>query len=253
MQGYWSPVAGGVSHSLEEGAEPADRRIEGDTEEEIARELATQPKPIVDPADRRLPYRPAPAQKRLENLQNLYTPTEWAHIEPEDRCLMQGVPRSHYRNGWHVVQTAGYVVFTFEWVHAFRVIRLGGTHIGSDIKLYNGDSVGRWEGNTLIVDSTSLNDQTWFDSHGSFHSDNLHVVERFTLVDADTIDYEAVIEDPAVFTQPWKIRLSVRRNKQPGFEIFEEACVEGDRNVRNMIEAGRVLKARGVKGVHNHN
>jgi hypothetical protein len=98
-----------------------------------------------------------------------------------------------------------------------------------------GDSRGRWEGNTLVVDTTNQNDQTWFDIVGSFHSDALHVVERFTRVSADTIDYEATLEDPKVYTRPWKMALRLERMKEYG-ELWEEACYEGnERSLDGML------------------
>ena len=98
-----------------------------------------------------------------------------------------------------------------------------------------GDSRGRWEGNTLVVDVTNNNDKTWFDVIGSFHSDALHVVERFTVVDAKAIDYEATIEDPKVYTRPWKLALRLERIHEKDYELLEEACHEGERDVQHIL------------------
>jgi hypothetical protein len=98
-----------------------------------------------------------------------------------------------------------------------------------------GDSRGRWEGNTLVVNVTNHTDRTWFDVIGTFHSDALHVVERFTFVDSNTIHYEATITDPKVFTRPWKIAFPLIRNTQPGFERLEMACHEGERSFGLML------------------
>jgi hypothetical protein len=103
------------------------------------------------------------------------------------------------------------------------------------VKLWMGDSRGRWEGNTLVVETSNHTDRTWFDIIGTFHSDALRVVERWTLVDADTINYEASIEDLQVFTRPWKMAFTFARNKEPGFELFENACFEGERSIENML------------------
>ena len=253
MQGIWAPAAANAAHSLEEGAEPENRRIQGNSEEQIARELATQPKVIVEPADGILPYRSDALAKRKEHLENLFTPTKWEHLEPEDRCLLEGVPRSNYRFTLQISQVPGYVVMVFEWNHAYRIIPIDGRpHLGENIKLWNGDSRGHWDGNTLVVDTTNQNDQTWFDVHGSYHSDALHVVERFTFANADTINYEATMEDPSVFTRPWKIAFPVTRNTQKGYELLEEACHEGEHNIERMLAVGRALKAAGVKGIHSH-
>ena len=182
--------------------------------------------------DPQLPYQPWAAAKRLDHLANFHTPTKWAHLDPEDRCLLNGVPRSNYRGTMQILQSPGYVTILYEWNHAYRVIPLDGRpHAPAEVKQWNGDSRGRWEGNTLVVDVTNFlvddaehNVQPWFDSHGSFYSDALHVVERYTVLNADTIRYEATVEDPKVFTRPWQVGFTVSRNKQPGFELLEEAC-----------------------------
>ena len=106
----------------------------------------------------------------------------------------------------------------------------GSAHIPASVKLWMGDSRGRWEGNTLVVDVTNHNDQTWFDIVGDFHSDALHVAERFTRVSEDAIDYEAVITDPKVYTRPWKMALRFERMKEPNLEMWEEACYENNWN-----------------------
>ena len=115
--------------------------------------------------------------------------------------------------------------------HTYRDIPLNaGPHIAQDVKLWMGDSRGRWEGNTLVVDVANHNDQTWFDIVGDFHSDALHVAERFTRVSLDTIEYEAVITDAKVYTRPWKMALRFQRMKEPNLEMWEEACYENNWN-----------------------
>jgi len=122
------------------------------------------------------------------------------------------------------------VVFT-EYVHSYRIIPTDGRrHVGEPIRLLQGDSRGHWEGNTLVVNVTNINAEMWFDWVGNFYSDAVHVVERFTLVDADTMHYEATIEDPHVYTRPWKVAFGVTRRQEPGYEPIEEACREGDRD-----------------------
>ena len=119
----------------------------------------------------------------------------------------------------------------FEYQHAYRVIPLDGRpHVGENIKLFMGDSRGHWEGDTLVVDVTSNNDQTWFDLVGTFHSDAMHILERFTLVDADTMRYTATITDPQVFTRPWTMAVTFDRNKEKAFELIEDACHEGEQD-----------------------
>jgi hypothetical protein len=254
LQGIWGPVVDGASHSVEEGPEPENAALNAQ------RDRKPQTIVIGEGPQPQLPYQPWAAAKRVEFLTNLETPTEWRHLEPEDRCLLLGMPRSNYRGNIQILETAGQVTMLYEFNHAHRVIRVDGSpHPPAGVRLWNGDSRGRWDGNTLVVDVTNFlvdppayNVQPWFDSHGSFYSDALHVVERWTPIDADTIRYEATIEDPKVFTRPWRLGFNVRRNKQPGFELLEEACFEGDRNTQAMIDVGRQARAAGQTGIHNH-
>jgi hypothetical protein len=255
VQGIWTANAPGALHSLEEGGDPENAVIQG--QQAPPRE---RPKAMVDPTpDGKIPYQPWAAARQHENLRNIFAPTRPEHIEPEDRCLLNGVPRSNLRGQLQITQGPGYVLILYEWNHAYRFISLDERpHVGNSIKLWNGDSRGRWEGNTLVVDvtnfaadPTSFNKQPWLDSHGSFYSDALQVRERWTFVDADTIDYEAAIEDPKVFTRPWKIVFPFGRNRDNGYEFMEVACYEGHNN-RHAIEGGRRLKAEGRTGIHEH-
>jgi hypothetical protein len=115
-----------------------------------------------------------------------------------------------------------------------------------------GDSRGKWEGDTLVVDVRKLDERSWFDHAGNFHSDALHVVERWTVVSADRIDYEATLEDPNVLTRPWKMAFQVNRNKQGGYEIFEDSRHEGERDVEEIILGGKRAKGAGLTGIHEH-
>ena len=249
MQGYWDGGPANASHSIEDGCcDPVHAKMQGRGPDRLG-----LPEPlIVDPPDGRIPYQPWAARKRTEHLINMETPTKLAHIDPEDRCLLLGAPRSNYRGDVEIRQTAGYVVILYEWAHAYRVIPTDGRpHVGEDISLFNGDSRGRWEGDTLVVDATNFNNQVWLDSHGSFYSEALHVVERWRLVDADTISYEATIEDPTVFTRPWTLAFTIGRIKQEGYEFFEEACYEGVTN-EHRLAAGRLAVAAGQQTIHTH-
>ena len=134
--------------------------------------------------------------------------------EPELHCYESGVPKQMYvQFGFQIFQPANYVVLTWEFMHAYRIIPTDGRpHIPANIKLFQGDSVGHWEGDTLVVDTTNLNDRTWYDTVGNFHSDAEHVVERFTPVDTTTIKYEATVEDPKVLTKPFKMEMELDKN-----------------------------------------
>ena len=247
MQGHWISDAVGAAHSVEDGRDPADDVIQNRIGER-------NPIVIVDPPDRRIPYQQAAAARRTQLLRDMFTPTQVEHVDPHIRALPDGVPRNNYvPGGMQFIQRPGYVLILYESNHAYRVIPLDGRpHVGPEVKLWMGDSRGRWEGNTLIVDVTNFNDGTWIDSHGSFHSDALHVVERWTLVGPDRIEYEATLEDPKVFTRPWRIAFQVNRNKQASYEIFEDARHEGEQDVAEIILGGRRAKEAGVTGIHDH-
>jgi hypothetical protein len=250
LQGLWiSNAPMGAVHSIEDGQDPGNDFLIGrgaaETQERIV---------IVDPADGRIPYQPAAAAKRRQLLADVFTPTKIEHIDPHARSAPDGVPRINYvPGGLQIRQAAGYVTILYESNHAYRVIPMDGRpHAGKNVKLFMGDSRGRWEGNTLVVDVTNFNEDTWFDSHGSFHSDALHVIERWTLAGPDRIDYEATIEDPKVFVTPWKIAFAINRNKTRDYEFWEDARSEGERDVEKMLEGGQREKNAGRTGIHEH-
>jgi hypothetical protein len=258
IQGFWEGGAGAANagHSLEEGCcDPEHNKMQG----RAAGNIGLRQKVIVDPADGKIPYQPWAAAKRREHLINLEAPTELQHIEPEDRCSLQGVPRSNLRGPMQILQTPGQIVILFEWVHAYRIIPVDGRpHAPRGAAQWQGDSRGRWEGNTLVVEVTNFrfdpvgyNKQPWLDSHGTFYTDALRVVERWRFTDANTIDYEATIEDPKVFTRPWKIAYKIERLDAKRFELIEEACWEGV-SVTNRLDAGRIAAKSGIQRVHSH-
>ncbi|HTW63746.1 MAG TPA: hypothetical protein VME17_03980 [Bryobacteraceae bacterium] len=184
---------------------------------------------VVDPPDGLIPYQPW-AKAKAEDIFEHDLATE-----PELHCYESGVPKQMYvQFGMQILQPSNYVVMTWEFMHAIRIIPTDGRpHIPSNIKMFEGDSVGHWEGDTLVVDTTNLNDRTWFDTAGNFHSDQEHVVERFTPVDTNTIKYEATVEDPKVLTRPFKIAMDLYRSADPGYEQMEYACIEGNRDIKH--------------------
>ena len=126
---------------------------------------------------------------------------------------------------FQIVQMPEVTTILYEYLHAVRHIHTNGTpHPRGPIEWWMGDSRGRWEGDTLVVDVVHFNEDTWFDRTGNFHSDALHVVERYTLADADHINYEVTIEDPKVFTRPWKMRMLLYRRKEPNFQLLDYDC-----------------------------
>src|SRR5262245_55238907 len=125
---------------------------------------------------------------------------------------------------------------TYEFAHTVRVIPVDGSpHPAGPLEFWMGDSRGRWEGNTLVVDVVHFSDQTWFDRAGNFHSEALHVIERFTPTGPDHIKYEVTIEDPNVFTRPWKMSMLLYRRKEPNPELLEYECVAYLETVGNQV------------------
>lgn len=230
IQGFWDEREGGIMglYSIETGAQIEHHIVTRTTQRKGA-------SMVIDPPDGRIPCRPWAAAIREEIRDNHLKATKPHHIDPVVRCFLEGT-RNFYQSAFQILQSPGQVVILFEYQHASRVIRLGGPHIGGDIKLFMGDSVGRWEGNTLVVDVTNNNDQTWFDLIGSFHSDAMRITERYTFVNADTIRYEATIDDPQVFTRQWTLGINFDRLKEPGYELLEHACHEGERDAASITK-----------------
>lgn len=155
-----------------------------------------------------IPYQPWAAKQKAEN----YAARDTA--DPFTKCYLPGVPRIMYLDHpFQIFQTPTQIAMTFEWSHVFRVIHVDGSPHQDGIDFWMGDSRGRWEGDTLVVEVTNHNDRTWFDHAGNFHSGQLRLVERYTLMDADTLRYEVTVEDPKVFTRPWKISMPLHRHK----------------------------------------
>ena len=186
---------------------------------------------IIDPADGKVPYQPwaAATYEGLHARHNVF-PVKPEDTDPQARCAPAGIPRVHsHVTAFQILQPAGQVIFLYQYPRSLhRSVPLDGRpHLGTNIPLWMGDSRGRWEGNTLVVDITNTNAQTWFDQVGGFHSDALHMVERFTVVDADTIQYQTTLTDPKVFTRPWTVAWELKRQKDEHQQfIIESECNE---------------------------
>jgi hypothetical protein len=177
-----------------------------------------------------IPYQPSAASKKQQNRASQKT------ADPLEKCYMPGVPRIMYLNyPFQIFQTRDHVAITFEWSQVYRLIYTNGKPGPKGIDFWMGDSRGHWEGDTLVVDVTDHNDQTWFDKAGNFHSDALHVTERYTLLNADTLQYEATIEDPKVFTKPWKISMPLSRRKDMT-RILEFQCQAEAEEAKGLFE-----------------
>jgi hypothetical protein len=167
-----------------------------------------------------IPYRPEAAAKKKENFANRLT------LDPEIKCYMPGVPRATYMPlPFQIVQTPKVILMAYEFAGATRTIYMDNPG-DSPVDSWMGWSKGHWEGDTLVVDVTGFNDQSWFDRAGDFHSDALHVVERYTPISANALNYEATIEDAKVFTRPWKISMPLYRHLEKNAQLMEFKCVE---------------------------
>lgn len=171
-----------------------------------------------------IPYKPEALVKRDENFRNRKA------LDPEGKCFAGGVPRSMYMPyPFQILQSSNFIMIAFEYGRQVRRI-----HLTSDTKhpegfppSWMGDSRARWDGDTLVIDNATFNDATWFDRAGNYHSDALHVVERISFRDGsrDHLNYEATIEDPKVFTRPWKISFPLYRRLEEEIQLLEYPCV----------------------------
>ena len=204
---------------------------------------------VVDPPDGRVPVKPSAEAKRDYNL--AHNADSYEYMSVWDRCITRGVPAgmfpAGYNNAYEIVQTPGYVTILYEMIHEARIIPVDGSpHLPSDVRQWNGDSRGHWEGNTLVVDITNYNGKGWSGTSASTgrikgipQSQSLHVVERFTRTAANTILYEARIDDPEMYTKPWTVAIPL--TSDPNYRIYEYACHEGNEAVANVLRGGRAL------------
>jgi hypothetical protein len=190
---------------------------------------------IVDPADGKVPYTAAARAKSDALIAN------GMFHEPELHCYMSGVPHNMWvQFGQQTLQTKDYVVFNWEFMHSRRIIPLDNRPhqiTNPAVKLFQGESVGHWEGDTLVVDTTNQNDKTWFDTSGHYKPEDVHVVERFTMTDSNTIEYDATVTS-AEFTQPMVVKgRQTRANaNDPNYEQMEFACIEGNADLQHYTE-----------------
>ena len=173
---------------------------------------------VVEGGD--IPYLPAALAKRKENRD------KWLTSDPEIKCYQPGVPRAAYMPyPFQILQSAKNIFFAYEYAGAVRDILLKDPG-PAPVDSWMGQSVGHWDGETLVIDVTGFNDQTWFDRAGNYHSDKLKVTERYTRTSPDVITYEATMQDPEVFSRPWKISMPLYRRQEKNAQIMEFKCVE---------------------------
>ena len=170
-----------------------------------------------------LPYLPAALATRNENFKNRLT------LDPETKCFQPGMPRIMYMPyPFQIVQTPTYIGLLFEYVHTTRHVRMNSEHPEGPIEWALGDTRARWEGDTLVTDVIHFNDDTWLDRAGNLHSEQMHLVERFTMLDRDHINYEATVEDPKVFSRPWKMSMPLYRRIEKNIQILDYECQSFD-------------------------
>ena len=223
MQGYWSLGPGiAITNIIEE--HPAGFGI------------VASKRVIVDPPDGKFPYQPwAAAEKAIRSR------PENSYMDPEGKCAPGGVPHQYHIGRFQIEQPRGFFVMLNDYIHAYRHVDLNRrTHLPPGVKLWQGDSIGRWEGDTLVIDGANYNGKTWMGLGGDFTSDAAHTVERLTMVDANTINFEITITDPKVFTRPVKIAYPFVRGKDE--QILEWDCHEGNvdlEHMKNLYDAAR--------------
>ncbi len=230
---------------------------------ERARRPPRQTSLIVDPTNGRLPPLTPEGEKRLTESEARQTaltpqrpPASWEDYDLYIRCISRGpagaMLPSSYDNGTQIVQAPGYVALIHEKVHEARIIPLDGRpHAGQNMRSYLGDSRGHWEGSTLVVETTNfLDKKTGIGRNGNGipTSDALRLVERFTRIDLNTIHYELTVDDPKLYTRPWKIAFPI--TQEPGYELFEYSCHETNYAMFNSLSGARAEEAAAQAAKH---
>ncbi len=166
-----------------------------------------------------IPYLPAALAKRNENRKNRLA------ADPLNKCYMPGVPRIMYMPyPFQIFQTPTYMAMVFEYVHSVRHVYFNTPHIAGPIEWWMGDSRAKWDGDTLVVDAVHFNAETWFDASGNHHSEALHLVERYSFINRDHINYEVTVEDPKVFSRPWKMTMPLYRRVERNLQLLDYEC-----------------------------
>ena len=197
--------------------------------------LQGRPAGVIDPADRVLPWRPEADAARREFIPKMIPPSSLAYIEKSARCVLPGPLEADDRHPYQIIQRPGSFVMMYEYNHVTRIIPTDGRpHVGADIRLFMGDPVGHWDGDTLVVDTTNFNDQTSLGRTVPYHSDALHTIERYTRIDPNIIDYQITIDDPRMFTRPIRIAGTFQA-ATPNTELMEFACAEGSQTLPNVF------------------
>jgi hypothetical protein len=264
VQGVWSnDIANHDNFTDPQGGIPGDPSkglhvANGAVDRPVKPRSERAPSRVSDPADGEVPFQPWARAKQQEFLANFFNPTKQEYIEPGAHCAPAGVPKSLYWHGYEIRQYPGIVLFLFNG--GTRIIYLDSRpHLPSTIKLWNADSRGHWEGNTLVVDVSNNNAKARFGRTGEFASENVHVVEHYTFA-AGHYTYKAVFTDPYVYTRPFTVTIPAHRitestpqdgwhneqewaNQPPGkpplYENYERVCVENNHGHGAVVASGK--------------
>jgi hypothetical protein len=220
---------------------------------EYARRASKQTSQVIDPPNGRIPELTAEGKARQAAIRGRGrgggSPDSWEDWSIYDRCITRGVAGSIipviYGNGLEIVQAPGYVAIRYEMVHDTRIIPLDGRpHLSKNVHTYMGDPVGHFEGNTLVVETTNLNDKMGVGPNGGGlpYSEDTVLTERFTRMPGNVINYELTVNDPKTYTAPWKVAFPI--TQEPGYKVFEYACHEGNMSLRNALLANRADKQK---------
>ncbi|HEU4617724.1 MAG TPA: hypothetical protein VFV10_06755 [Gammaproteobacteria bacterium] len=215
---------------------------------------------VVDPANGQVPEMTAAGKARAASRdRGTFGPGPFNDFEDftlYDRCITRGLLGSVlpviYGNGVRIAQSPGYVALSYEMIHDTRLIPLDGRpHVSGRIRQYLGDSRGRWEGDTLVIETTNMTDQTSVGTNGNGirHSDRIKITERLTRVDPDMIEYVATVEDPVTYTAPFTVRLML--TTQPNYEMYEYSCHEGNQAVYNALSGERAFEQQVAEAIAN--
>ena len=208
---------------------------------------------VVDPPDGRVPVKPE--AEAIRDYNAAHNSDSYEYMSLWDRCITRGIPGAMfpagYNNSYQIVQIPGYVIILSEMIHNARIIPIDRRpHLPANIRLWDGDSIGHWDGDTLVVDTTNYSKKSQIATNAAAGrikgipvSEALHVVERFKRTDADTIRYEVTIDDPNVYTRTWKV--SIPLNREQDYTLFEYACHEGNEAMGNILRGGRALESSG--------
>ena len=207
---------------------------------------------VVDPPDGRVPVKPSAEARRDDYAAR--NADSYEFMSPWDRCITRGIPGSMfpagYNNAYQIIQTPGYVTIHYEMIHDARIIPLDNRPRSARMQTWMGEPRGRWEGDTLVVETTNYHNKGWITTSaasgrikGIPHSDKLHVIERFKRVSKDVISYSATIEDPEIYTRPWTISFPLTAD--PDYRIYEYACHEGNYAIENILRGARAVEKAG--------